>query len=617
MTYSTPPQPANWRERWQEIKAAFRNIPRAVVLVWRAHRSSAIALGILSFLLALLPASQAWLGKLIVDGIVNATQAGLSPAAGLQQIGPYLVIGFGLVTLSAALNQGYSLLEHMLNARLSHTINEQIIEKALALDLHFFEDSEFYNKLQNARREADYRALAIINNLFAIVTNGLMLLSFAVILLAIGPLIALVLFCATLPTFIVQARYAGLTFRLLTRRAPEFRRMQYIEHLLTVDSTVKEIKLFGLGHTLLRRYQEMFWNLYHEDAALARRRSVMSVSWGMLSTASFYGAYAWVVWRTVQGSLTLGDLTLYLALFQQSQSTFRTVVSGIARLYESGLFLDNLFDYLQLQPQLSQATEPRPIPRPLQQGIEFRAVSFRYPGRTTWALHNVNLQICPGETLALVGANGAGKTTLIKLLTRLYDPTEGSILIDGVDLRDYDADDLRDRISVIFQDFVHYQSTARDNIGYGDVTHMEDDHRILHAATQSGADQVVATLPRGYDSMVGRWFAEGFELSGGEWQKMALGRALMRDAEILVLDEPTASLDPQQEHTIFQQFKQLTQGRITLLISHRFSTVRMADRIAVLSGHTLAELGTHQELLEHNGLYAHLFRLQAQGYREE
>jgi len=423
-----------------------------------------------------------------------------------------------------------------------------------------------------------------------------------------------VLFGATIPSFVVQTRYSKLNFRLLTWRAPESRKMNYLEHLLTVDHSAKEIKLFGLGEPLLQRYQDYFWKFYREDEHLARRRSLISVFWGLLASASFYGAYAWIVWRTVSGTITIGAMTFYLTLFRQSQGTFQGMFYNAGQLFESGLFLENLFGFLGLTPQMITG-QGRTVPRPIAQGIEFRNVSFRYPDREDYALRNVSLTVLPGEKVALVGANGAGKTTLIKLLTRLYDPTEGEILLDGVDLREYDLTDLRECIGVIFQDFVRYQVSARENIGFGQIDQLANEARIISASERGGADEVVAKLPNGYDTVLGRWFEKGAELSGGQWQKIALGRAFMRDSEVLVLDEPTAALDAEREYEIFQRFRELTAGRIAFLISHRFSTVRMADRIIVIDGGRVSELGTHHELLELDGTYARLFNMQAEGYR--
>ncbi|NJP06825.1 MAG: ABC transporter ATP-binding protein, partial [Chloroflexaceae bacterium] len=603
----------SWRERWADARAALRNIPRSLALVWQAHRIGTVGLLLLTLLAAGLPASQAWVSKLLVDTIVQAISSGLQASESVPLLLPLLLVGFGLFTLATVLNQSYTLLEHVLNARLSHCINEMIIEKALALDLHYFENAEFYDRLQKARREADARALSILNTLFALLQGMVTLASFGFVLVAISPWVALILFGATLPSFLAQAHYGGLYFRLLNARAPEFRKMHYLEYLLTVDQSVKEMKLFQLGLPLLKRYQAMFWQFYHEDAALARRRSLISVGWGMLTTASFYAAYAWIALQAIDGAITLGDLTLYLVVFQQSQTTFRSMLSGAARLYESGLFMDNLFEYLKLEPQMPVHQQPRDVPNPLQQGIEFRNVSFRYPGRSEWTLRSINLSIAPGEKLALVGANGAGKTTLIKLLTRLYDPDEGTILLDGHDVRAYDLDQVRQCIGVIFQDFVRYQATARENIGFGQVDALDQQERIELAAQRSGADAVVATFQTGYATMLGRWFAEGYELSGGEWQKIALGRAFMRDSQVLVLDEPTAALDAAHEFELFQRFRHLTEGKIALLISHRFSTVRMADRIAVLVDGQIAEIGSHQELLALQGHYKRLFAMQAQG----
>ncbi|NCC33430.1 MAG: ABC transporter ATP-binding protein, partial [Chloroflexia bacterium] len=507
-----------------------------------------------------------------------------------------------------------ALAEHILNARLGNTINTAIIRKSLSLDLHYFEDAEFYDKLQNARRESNWRAISIITTTFSLIQNTITLGSFAAGILAFSPLVALILFGATLPSFVVQTRYSHLTFRLLTWRAPESRRMTYLEHLLTVDQSAKEIKLFALGEPLLARYQAMFLKIMHEDENLARRRSIISTLWGLLASISYYGAYAWIVWQTFVGAITIGSLTFYLTLFRQSQGTFQGLFYNVNQLFESGLFLENLFGFLALRPQMITG-EGRPMPSPITEGIEFRNVGFQYPDRTEWALRGINLHVKPGEKIALVGANGAGKTTLIKLLTRLYDPTEGQILLDGVDLRAYNLEELRASIGVIFQDFVRYQASARDNIGFGQIEELANESRIRLAAERGGADEVIAPLPQGYDTILGRWFAGGAELSGGQWQKVALGRAFMRHSEVLVLDEPTAALDAQREYEIFQRFRELTAGRIAFLISHRFSTVRMADRIAVIEGGTITEYGTHSELMLLDGTYAHLFNLQAEGYR--
>ena len=607
--------PTQRLKSWSEVRAALRNLPAAMRLVWQAHRVSTAGMVVLSLVGAALPATQAYAGKLIVDAIVGALDAGLPVNAGLRAALPYLLFEFGLLVLSAVLSQARSLFEHVLHARVDHQVGTALIRKALALDLQAFEDAAFYDKLQNARREGGRRALSSINTALQLGQSLLTLASFAVILLAFSPIVALILVVATLPAFLAQTRYSSLHFRLLTWRAPEFRRMQYLQQVLTVDWAVKEVKLFALGEPLLKRYADIFWSFYREDTALAIRRSWISLLWGLVSTGSYYLAYAYIVWRTLSGSITLGDMTLYLTLCRQSQGTFQGLLGGVGGLYEHGLFLNHLFDFLSIEPAMVSPANARLVPRPIRQGIELRGVSFRYPGREDWALRDLDLLIRPGEKIALVGANGAGKTTLIKLLTRLYDPTEGQILLDGVDLREYDLDDLRARIGVIFQDFVRYQTTVRENIGYGQIEALDDTTRLERAAQRGGADEVIATLPDGYETMLGRWFDRGHELSGGQWQKIALGRAFMRDGEVLVLDEPTAALDAEREYEIFQRFRALTEGKIALLISHRFSTVRMADRIAVLEGGSLTEIGTHAELLTRGGTYARLFNLQAQGYR--
>ncbi len=598
-----------------DLHSASANIWRAFKLVWQAHPQAAAGMITLTLLDAFLPAGQAWAGKLIVDGVVNAINNKLPVEAGLQSVLPYLAVEFVLITLGSVLGQGRTLVEHVLHARLSYRINTLIIRKALSLDLQFFENSEFYDKLQNARREADWRALQIMTTGFMAVQNILTLLSFAVLLFAFSPFIALLLFGAALPAFIAQNKFSELNFRLLTRRAPESRRMNYYEYLLTSDDTVKEVKLFGLGEPLLKQYMDYFWKFYSEDTALAKKRSWLSLLFGLIASLAYYGAYGWIVYRAVGGTITLGDMTLYLSLFRQSQGTFQGLLYNLNSLYESALFMSNLFSYLELNANVPQSTNPQPMPAKILQGIEFRNVSFKYPNREGHAIQNISLFIKPGEKLALVGANGAGKTTFIKLLTRLYDPTEGQILLDGIDLREFDMNELRERVGVIFQDFVRYNATVKENIGFGQIKAMDDQPRMERAAEKGGADEVLTELPEGYETMLGHRFEKGHGLSGGQWQKVALSRAFMRDAEVLVLDEPTSALDAEREYEIFQRFRELTAGRIALLISHRFSTVRMADRIAVLEQGALIELGTHQELLALGGTYARLFNMQAEGYR--
>ena len=601
--------------RSQNLKQAAANIPAAFRLVWDAHHGATMVMALVTLGGALIPAAQAWVGKLIIDSVVASIDARVTAQAGLMAVLPYLLIEFVLILAQSAIAQARSLTEHILHARLNYSLNTRLIRKALSLDLTHFENAEFYDKLQNARREADWRALQIMNNGFYIVQNIITLISFGAILLTFNIWLTLVLFGATIPAFIAQSKYAQLNFRLLSWRAPEARRMSYLEYLLTVDSSVKEVKLFGLGEPLLGRYADLFWKFLREDQALAQKRSLASFGWGLLATLSYYFAYAWIVLRTIGGEITLGSMTMYLSIFRSSQNVFQTLFFGLSDLYENALFMSNLFAFLELKPQMPVSANPIALPARLTCGIEFRHVSFKYPDREEYALRNVSLTIKPGEKIALVGANGAGKTTFVKLLTRLYDPSEGQVLIDGIDLREVDPRDLQKRIGVIFQDFVRYYLPARENVGFGQIDQLENEPRIIDSATRSGADPTIRSLPQGYDTMLGKWFERGHDLSGGEWQKVALARAFMRDAEVLVLDEPTASLDAINEYAIFQRFRELTDNKIALLISHRFSTVRMADRIVVLDDGHIIETGTHAELLALGGEYAKLFTIQAEGYR--
>ena len=573
-----------------------------------------MGLGLLTVGGALLPATQAWVGKLIVDGVVASIQSA-QDAEQVRKVFIYLVLELVLFLLSAAFNHGRRLIQQLIQLQLANRIRGEIIGKALTLDLAYFEDSDFYDRMQNARREGGYKPVELINDTFLIIQNMLTLISFALLMLRFSPWLVIILLVTSIPAFIAETRYSERGFRLLTRRAPETRQVNYLSRLLTEDTAAKEIKLFNLGGTLLKRYTTLFDKFFEEDKSLALRRATAGFSLGLVATLGFYGSYAWIVWHTVQGKISLGDMTLYLAIFRQGQSTFQSILSAIGNIYENNLFMANFFEFLCLQPRMTFAGQQRKLPVPLRGGIEFRELGFRYPESDGWALRGVNLSIRPGEKIALVGHNGAGKTTLIKLLSRLYDPTEGSILIDGIDIRDLDPLELQQRIGVIFQDFVRYHLPVRENIGFGQIDAMGNPERIAAAARKSGAQAVVEELPQGYETMLGRWFQDGHELSLGQWQKIALARAFMREAEILVLDEPTASVDARTEYEIFQNFKTLTAGKMAILISHRFSTVRMADRIAVIQEGRIAELGTHEELLRGGGIYAELFGMQAEGYR--
>lgn len=607
--------PARLRQEVREFWEALRNTPEAFRLVWSASRRAALVGIGLTIVAASLPAAQAWAGKLIIDSIVAATQQGMEPVAGLRYVLPYLLLEFGLLLIGSVTGQMRSLSDRVLQSQLTNHVNSMMIRKAISLDLQFFEDPIFYDMLQNARRQADTSALAIVNATLQMLQQVITLVSLMALLIRFSPWLAVIVFVSAIPAFLSQSQYAERAFRAVSRRAPESRLLNYLEMLLTGNDSVKEIKLFGLGEPLLRRYQELFTRFYQEDLAIARRRTVAGLGWGMLSNLAYYGSYAWIVLRTVAGRITLGDMTMFLSIFRQSQSSIRSLLDSLNRLYESNLYLDNLMEYLKLQPVLVAPENGLIAPAPIRQGIEFRHVSFSYPGSDVEVLRDINLHIQPGERIALVGLNGAGKTTLIKLLTRLYDPTGGQILLDGVDLREYDLKSLHQRFGVIFQDFVRYQFTVRENIGFGQVDALDDLGRIQDAADRGGASPIIEKMPQGYDTMLGRRWEKGQELSGGQWQKIALARAFMREAEVLVLDEPTSALDAEAEYEVFRRFGELMEGRIAVLISHRFSTVRMADRIVVLSAGKIIELGSHAALMALDGAYARLFNLQAEGYR--
>lgn len=598
------------RQRLRQLFAVFQYSGRAVELVWTTSRALTIVLAILTMVAGLMPAAIAYVGKLIVDSVVLASQSGLD--ARPRALG-YLAIEAILVALLAGSQRGLGISQSLLRVLLGQKVNTLILEKALTLDLTHFEDSEFYDKLTRARREASSRPLSLVSRTFKLVQDTLSLITYGGLLLQFSGWALTVLVAAAVPAFVAETRFAGEAFRLFRWRAPETREQNYLETLIAREDFAKEVQLYQLGSMLLGRYRSIFNRLYGEDRNLTIRRGVWGYLLGLLSTAAFYVAYAWIVVEAIAGRISLGDMTMYLVIFRQGQTTFSGTLTSIGGMYEDNLYLSNLYEFLEQN-----------IPKPrggaskgliAGDGIYFENVSFKYPGSLQPALKNVSLHLKPGKKLAIVGENGSGKTTLIKLLTRLYTPDSGRILLDGLDLQAWDINVLHQRIGVIFQNFVRYQFTVGENIGVGDVSHLEDKSRWQIAAEKGMAKPFIEQLPERFQTQLGRWFKGGQELSGGQWQKIALSRAFMRTgADILVLDEPTAAMDAEAEMQMFEHFRALTQNQMALLISHRFSTVRMADTIVVLTAGELIEQGTHEELLQAGGRYARLFSLQAAGY---
>ena len=584
---------------------------RALDLVWTTSRPLTITLALLTLVGGILPAVIAYIGQLIVDGVVAAAQA-----ANPDTRGVLMLVGLEalIVIAVAATQRGISASQSLLRGLLGQRVNVMILEKAMTLELAHFEDSEFYDKLTQARREASSRPLSLVNRTFGLVQNAISLTSYSVLLFAFSPWAVAILIAAGLPSFFAEAKFSGDAFRLFRWRSPDTRMQMYLETVIAREDGVKEVKLFQLGPRLLQRYRDIFNRLFVEDRKLTIRRDTWGFLLGLVSIAALYAAYGWIVVTTIMGTITLGAMTMYLVLFRQGQSAVAAILSSVSGMYEDNLYLSNLYEYLE-QPVPTRHGDAVHGPEP-ERGLEFENVSFTYAGAKENALSNISLQIKPGESLALVGENGSGKTTLIKLLTRLYDPTEGRILLDGRDLQEWDVEALRRRVGVIFQDFGRYQFSVGENIGAGDVRHIDDRDRWQEAATTGLAAPFIEEMPDSYETQLGRWFKGGRELSGGQWQKIALSRAFMRsDADILVLDEPTAAMDASSEAEVFEHFRTASSSKMTILISHRFSTVRAAAQIVVIHQGKILERGTHESLLAEDGQYAHLFNLQARGYK--
>lgn len=612
---ATPAAPPGFLGRLGLNLGVLRYSGRAVALVWSTNRRLTVFLTLFTLAAGLLPAAAAWVGKLVIDAIVAQialVQAG-SPAE-YRPVLEFVVLEGILIGLLGGAQRGITACQALLRAQLGQRVNEMILAKALTLDLTQFEDSEFYDKLTRARREASSRPLSLVMRNFSLFQQLVSLVSFGVLLARFSPWAMVLLLLAGLPAFLAETKFSGDAFRLFRMRAPESRLQLYLETVLAREDNAKEVQLFQLGPLLLERYRAIFRKIYGEDRALTVRRETWGLLLTLFGTAVLYSAYAWIAVSTVQGGISLGEMTMYLLLFKQGQSAVAASLGSIGGMYEDNLYLTNLYEYLEQAPTYRWGGESRgPDPG---DGVRFQSVSFRYPGAAEPALADINLHIRPGQSLALVGENGAGKSTLIKLLCGLYQTDSGRVLLHGRDIREWDREALRRQIAVIFQDFNRYQFTVGENIGAGDVAAFGDEQRWEASARKGMALPFIRALERGFGTQLGSWFKGGKELSTGQWQKIALSRAFMRrSADVLVLDEPTASMDAAAEAELFAYFREHTAGRTCILISHRFSTVRQADRIAVLQHGRITEYGSHEELLARNGDYARLFRLQAEGYR--
>jgi len=605
----------------------FRPVRQFLLLAWQTHRGYASATVLLRLLRAGVPIATLWVAKLIIDTVVAARMG----RPNLSRLWLLVAVELTIVAVGEALDRGSAAVEALFGDLCANHINEKLIAHAGTLDLHNFEDPAFFDRLERAQRQTTGR-IGLLTQLLTLGQDSVTLISLASAILFYSPWLLVLLVVAIVPGFLGEVHFSTLEYSLLYRMTPERRQLDYLRFLSASDKTAKEVQVFGLSHWLLGRYRRLAARLHEANSRLALRKGMAAILLAWLGLAGYYAGYVLILWRAFYGIITIGTLTFLAASFLRCRAATERLLLSVSNVYEQGLYVRDLFEFFELQPTIDARPGSRPVPSPLKQGLTFEDVGFKYPGSGSWALRHVNLSIAPGEKIALVGENGAGKTTLAKLLARLYDPTEGRILLDGADLREYQLDSLRSAVGVIFQDFVHYDLRLDENIGVGEISQVQEyldqfleqpdrdaysstDAAIADAASKSQADSLAASFPLGYRQMLGRRFENGLELSGGEWQKIALARAYIRKSQIIILDEPTAALDARAEYEVFRRFAELVAGQIAFLISHRFSTVRMASRIVVLRQGAIAEQGTHDQLLQRNGLYAELFRLQAEGYR--
>ncbi len=598
----------------RNVRQTWQSIVRVMGLVWAASPKLTSTLGIASIFQSVLPAAQVWLAGRLIDAVVSGIAAG-GDDEHVRTIVIIAVVQLALLLGSSLLQTLANISQQLLQEQLAIHVQLQIMRLAATLDLADFENAEYYDQLQQAQRESARRPVDMVSGVFGLGRSLITFATMVALLVGLSPWIAVAALISPIPAFISGSRYGWWGFQQMRRQSPVRRVMSYLTNLMTTDEYAKEVKLFTAGDYFIDRYERTAEGYYAETRDLLVKRYVAGFGWGSLTTLASSGTFLYVALLAVRGQVTLGALTVFTQAAQQVQGAFQGILGGIQGVYEHGLYLTTLYELLERQPKIHAPENPIPVRRPFQQGIEFRHVTYQYPDRDVPALDDVSFTIEPGQTVALVGRNGAGKSTIVKLLGRLYDPDEGQILIDGHDVREYDPQELRREFGVMFQDFAAYQVSAGENIGVGNVERAEDEALIVSAAERAGADDVVRQLPNSYDTTLGKWFEGGHQLSGGEWQKIALARAFMRDAQILILDEPTAALDAQAEHDLFARIKDLTKGKMALYISHRFSTVRMADRILFLENGRLVEAGAHDELMLQGGRYADLFDLQAASYR--
>jgi len=602
---------------FKERLGALNNLPEFFGLIWSCDHWLAVLNILLRVIRASLPLMMLYVGKLIIDEIVRISVSASSPAVENHEMSILLtlvLVELGLAVLSDLLGRGIALVDSLLGDLVSHEISLRLMKQSARLDLECFEDAEFYDKLERARRQASSRIL-LMSQALTQLQDAITVFFLAAALITFNAWLLLLLAITLIPAFLGETHFNSQSYSLMYGWTQERRELDYLRFAGASEETAKEVKIFGLSDFFGSRYKKLAGEYYHANKNLSVRRAAWGGLLSILGSIGYYTAYVVIIFRTVNGELSLGDLIFLSGSFLRLRSLMESILIRFSSIADSALYLKDLFDFLEMEPNISSKKKALPFPETIREGFTFEQVSFRYPQTEQWVLRDISFTLHPGEKLALVGENGAGKTTLVKLLTRLYDPDEGRILLEGHDLRDYDLDGLRDTAGVIFQDYVKYHLTVAENIAVGRIDERNNEARIVEAAQRSLADTVIDKLPDGYQQMIGRWFKQGTNLSGGEWQKIAIARAYMRDAQLLILDEPTAALDARAEHEVFRRFVELTYDKCAVLISHRFSTVRMADRIVVLHEGKLLEHGTHEELLAAKGQYSELFQLQAAGYR--